>query len=340
MHTYQWPTYPPADYHQYGPDAAIAVTMKYSRLGFLLGLFTPVLVVDGQPVPAHWRQPIVTPVVSGQHHVHAHVPYLLPRRIGRADLVVTAVPGQTVELEYRAPLVVFMRGALGAGPQKYPGLALSIVLMVFTLLLALCSIGGTLAMNRYAAVSLGTLPSDSARPIPELPGLPPSAPALPNLPEPEAEQPARRLTGATFEAGDETLTMRFQDWPFTFRTPPTWDCLGARTDLPDATAYICTDGGKRLAVMLRACAAPCGAAQMKTLTGNWFRAGEKPRRFDATTKYLEASNRSRYQLVMSHFFAEDRGDQPQWQVALDATAPAKDRADVQKIVNDILSRTS
>ncbi|MBG0565691.1 hypothetical protein [Actinoplanes aureus] len=338
MHTHQWPSYATEYYPYQGEAAAITVTMKYSPLGFLLGLFTPVLVIDGQPIPAGWRRPIATTVVPGQHHVHAHVPYLIPRRIGKADLVVTAMPGQNVDLEYRAPLIVFMRGALGAGPQKYPGLVASILLLVVTLLLALCSFGGTLVMNRYAAQLAST--SEADRPIPPLPELPESAPPLPNLPEPAEERPARRLTGATFEPGEKTFTMRFKDWPFAFRTPPTWGCLGARTDIPDSKAYICVDegdpgSGKRLAVLLRACPAPCGAKQQNTLGKNWFRAGEKPRKFDATTKFLEVE-KNRYQLVMSHFF----GTEPKWQVAVDATAPVKARSEMQKVVNDILTQTS
>ncbi|MEU4426328.1 hypothetical protein AB0F81_37375 [Actinoplanes sp. NPDC024001] len=349
MYTHPWPSSATEYYPYPGEASAVAVTMKYSWLGFLLGLFTPVLEIDGQPVPAGWRRPIVAPVAPGQHHVHVHVPYLMPRRIGKADLIVTAAPGQTVELEYRAPLIVYMRGALGAGPQKYPGLVASVILLVLLMLMALCSFGGTLAMNRAAALST----SDSSRSIPELPGLPASAPALPNLPEPPAGeekpalkegQPGRRLTGATFEDGEKTFTMQFEGWPFAFRTPQSWGCLVARTDIPDSKAYICVDegnpgSGKRLAVLLRACPAPCGAKQQNTLSKNWFRAGEKPRKFDATTKFLEVE-KSRYQLVMSHFFAATGEGRPQWQVALDATSPVKSRAEMQKVVNEILTQTS
>ena len=349
MYTRQWTPYP-MEYQPYQGEAAVSVTMKYSRLGFLLGLFTPVLVIDGQPVPAGWRRPVVTPVRAGQHHVHAHVPYLIPRRIGKADLVVTAMPGQTVDLEYRAPLIVFMRGALGAGPQKYPGLVASIILLALTLLLALCSLGGTLAANRYVAYRVAST-ADTTRAVPELPGLPPSAPALPNLPEPSASAgpvlkeglPARRVTGATFGAGEKTFTMQFKGWPFAFRTPATWGCLAVRTDIADAKGYICVDegnpgAGKRLAVLLRACAAPCGAKQQKALAKSWFRAGENPRDLDDNTKFLEV-RKSRYQLVLSHFFAGDGGGEPRWQVALDATSPVKGRADMQKVVNDIVTQT-
>ena len=124
-----------------GGGGAIAVDLKYHPLAFMLGLFKPRLEFNGHQVAGAWGRTVV-PVPAGQYHVHAHVPYLLPPRIGVADLPVTVHPGQTVELEYRAPLIAFMGGALGGPPQKYPGMAASIVLMAISLVLLLCVCGG------------------------------------------------------------------------------------------------------------------------------------------------------------------------------------------------------
>jgi hypothetical protein len=127
---------------------AVAVTLKFNPLAFLLGLFKPVVELNGRQVANAWGRTVV-PVPAGQHHLHVHVPYLLPSRIGVADLGVTVQPGQTVELEYRAPMVAFMRGALGAPPQKYPGMAFTIALFVVLAVIFLCICGGILvaAMN-------------------------------------------------------------------------------------------------------------------------------------------------------------------------------------------------
>jgi hypothetical protein len=133
----QQPGYPP----QSNGGGAIALTLKYNPIAFLMGLFKPKVEINGHQVQGAWNR-MVLPVQPGNYHIHVHVPYLLPTRIGNADLSVTVHPGQTVELEYRAPMIAFMGGALGAPPQKYPGMAVSIVLLAVSLVLLLCVCGG------------------------------------------------------------------------------------------------------------------------------------------------------------------------------------------------------
>ena len=131
--------YPPAA----GPGGAIAVTLKYHWLAFLMALFKPVLEINGRQVTKAWgRQQI--PLPPGQYHVHVHVPYLLPPRVGPADQVVNVYPGQTVELEYRAPTIAFLGGALGPAPQKFPGLTASIALLIVAGVILVCACGGIL----------------------------------------------------------------------------------------------------------------------------------------------------------------------------------------------------
>ncbi len=130
--------YPPAG----GGGSAIALTLKYMPLAFLFGLFKPVVEINGQAagVRAWGRQ--VIPVPPGQYHLHVHVPYLLPSKIGNADVPLSVGPGQTAELEYRAPTIAFLNGALGAQPQKYPGIVASYILMAVSLVILLCVCGG------------------------------------------------------------------------------------------------------------------------------------------------------------------------------------------------------
>ncbi|BCJ56190.1 hypothetical protein Asp14428_76650 [Actinoplanes sp. NBRC 14428] len=145
---------------------AIALTTKYHPLAFMLGLFKPQVEINGHPAANAWGRTVI-PVPAGQHHVHVHVPYLLPPRIGSADLGVPVHPGQTVELEYRAPMIAFIGGALGAPPQKYPGMAVTIVLMVISLVILLCVCGGfILALASGGSNSaLGVPGLDAAAPV-------------------------------------------------------------------------------------------------------------------------------------------------------------------------------
>ena len=142
------PGLPPVDAARGNGGSTIAVTLRYAPFAFLLGLYPPVLEIDGQPVPAFWGR-VVTPVALGEHHVHVHIPYLMPARIGAADTTVLAVGGRTLELEYRAPLLSFLRGALGVPPQQYPGLVPAAFLLVAAVTLAACGCTGIL----QAAVS-------------------------------------------------------------------------------------------------------------------------------------------------------------------------------------------
>ncbi|WIM98772.1 hypothetical protein ACTOB_002382 [Actinoplanes oblitus] len=138
------PGFPPLDPARGDGGATIAVTLRYAPLAFLLGLFTPILEIDGRNVPAGWGR-VTTPVALGEHHVHVHIPYLLPSRLGAAETTVLALPGKTAELEYRAPLLAFLHGALGPPPQKYPGLVLTVLLLIVAAVLAVCGCAGLLS---------------------------------------------------------------------------------------------------------------------------------------------------------------------------------------------------
>jgi hypothetical protein len=365
---------PPPPFGQPGPppgQGAIALTLKYSPLSFLLGLFKPFVAVNGHQVPLGWGRSVV-PVPPGQHHVHVHVPYLLPSRIGSADLPVAVYPGQVVELEYRAPMIAFLGGSLGAPPQKYRGMGATIALLVVTLLILLCVCGGVIIAATSGADSdpVG-LP---VRPVPTLPTLDP----LPFSPSPstgqsstgqsssdpsgsdpssagppEAGKPtlrdvqARSVVGPTFGSGEKTYTMDFTGWPFAFRTPGSWGCMAGKINLPEAKAWVCIDegnpgSGQRLTVMLRPCAAPCAAAARTRMSTAWFDDGAQPRRHDDHTWYVEKArdDKGRYLLDVSHFFSTEPGGPPAWQVGVGGTAPPATRAVIQKIVNDVFSQTS
>jgi hypothetical protein len=140
--------YPPPPGHGQQPGyggppqsgSAIALTTKFLPLAFFFYLVKPNIAVDGNPVQANWGR-VVVPVRPGDHRLDVYTPYFLPPKVGQADLVVNVPPGQTVELEYRAPLIAFSRGSLGAPPQRYNGMWFLIVMLVILVLAVLCACG-------------------------------------------------------------------------------------------------------------------------------------------------------------------------------------------------------
>jgi hypothetical protein len=120
------------------PGATIAVTAKFFPMAFFFFFVKPAITVDGYPVPGVWGRNAI-PVAPGRHQVHVHTPYFLPSRVGPADTTVDVAPGQTLEVEYRCPVVVFMNGAIGAPPQKYPGMPVLIALYVVLALFIVCA---------------------------------------------------------------------------------------------------------------------------------------------------------------------------------------------------------
>ncbi|MFT3899170.1 MAG: hypothetical protein QM728_02860 [Gordonia sp. (in: high G+C Gram-positive bacteria)] len=107
----------------------LVLTTKYFPLAWILAFLKPKVAINGQLIPAQWGANSI-PLPPGQHHVHVHVPYFLPSRLGPADLMVNIAPQQTVPLEYRAPMWAFSPGSMGAAPQSYNGVGLTIAMMI------------------------------------------------------------------------------------------------------------------------------------------------------------------------------------------------------------------
>src|SRR5262249_23331371 len=103
------------------PLGVIVVDAKFMALAFFLYVLTPSIGLYGlPPIPGAWGENAFS-VPPGRPRVHVYAPYFLPPRLGPADLVVDVRPGQTVRLEYRAPLVSWAKGSLGPPPQRYHG---------------------------------------------------------------------------------------------------------------------------------------------------------------------------------------------------------------------------
>lgn len=120
-----------------GPGQGIAITTHFFPMAFMLALFKPLISVDGYPVPVVGWGRTVVPTPPGQHRVHVHIPYWLISQLGPADTLVEVYPGQFVELEYKAPVWGFSAGSLGAPPQNYNGVGITVAVMAATMAFSL-----------------------------------------------------------------------------------------------------------------------------------------------------------------------------------------------------------
>ncbi|RDH76707.1 hypothetical protein DVS77_20390 [Mycolicibacterium moriokaense] len=122
------------------------VNTQFFPLAWLLFFFKPKIAVDGQEMPVSGWGRTHLPARPGQHHVHVHVPYFLPPKLGQADATADVRPGQVAELEYKAPLWAFSAGSLGVGPQKYNGVGITIALVALPFVLLFLVILLTIVM--------------------------------------------------------------------------------------------------------------------------------------------------------------------------------------------------
>jgi hypothetical protein len=137
MSTPRWPVELQRPYQHSQLREGTAITTKPFPLDWMLLLVRPAIFLDGyQLPPGGWGRSVVA-APPGQHHVHVHVPYFLPQRLGPADAIVDAPPGHVVELEYKAPAWGFSPGSLGAGRQPHNGLGVLIAVAVITATVAI-----------------------------------------------------------------------------------------------------------------------------------------------------------------------------------------------------------
>ncbi len=129
----QQPGQQPSPYGQ--PGDGIVVNTQFFPLAWLLFFFKPKIALDGQEIQVSAWGRTHLPARPGQHHVHVHVPYFLPPKLGPAETAVDVRPGQVAELEYKAPLWAFSAGSLGVGPQKYNGVGITIALVLLPFVL-------------------------------------------------------------------------------------------------------------------------------------------------------------------------------------------------------------
>ncbi|MBX6168966.1 MAG: hypothetical protein IRY84_15180 [Thermobispora bispora] len=116
----------------------------------MLAVITPKIVLNGYEMLGRWGRNTI-PLPPGQYHLHVHLPYLLPPKIGPAELTIWLQPGTALELEYRAPLWSYSRGALGPAPQPWNGKGF----LIASLVIAVVGFAIGMVVLATTALSLG-----------------------------------------------------------------------------------------------------------------------------------------------------------------------------------------
>ncbi|TNM39760.1 hypothetical protein FHP29_12930 [Nocardioides albidus] len=113
------------------PPGYLRVTVQGNRM---LTMITPGVQVNGYPVPVQFG-PNIIPMPPGVHTVSAHAQWIW--RYGQASQQVRLAPGQTVDVFYAAPVLTFLKGAMGPTKQKVPGVVAFVLLLAAVLLVAI-----------------------------------------------------------------------------------------------------------------------------------------------------------------------------------------------------------
>lgn len=217
-------------------------------------------------------------------------------------------------------------------------------------LLVLLAATGIAGVQAVVATDPGPAPTGPTA-DPDQPGEPgepgepvQSDPDLPGL----RQVPPVSLLGPTFDAAEPALTMAFVGWPFAFRTPPGWHCFEERLDrVPTGDYYQCQperdDPDQLVAVLLWPCPTSCPEGEQQEMLATWLDEPEAATRSAATpTAYVETGrNRDGYYTVdLGHFAAAEPDGPLRWMVGVYVEAPVPRRADVQKVLNDIVSQST
>ena len=100
-----------------------------------MGMISPVVTIDGHPAPSTWGRNSFT-VPAGVRQVEVAQTYF--RVYGNASLAVSVGAGHSVDVYYAGPMAtVGLAGAIGLEPQRRPGRAFFVGVMVFLALLLL-----------------------------------------------------------------------------------------------------------------------------------------------------------------------------------------------------------
>lgn len=275
--------------------------------------------------------------------------YRRPGKVG-AERLLAGLPGGPI-----VPVVPVAYPA--AGPERgsaSSGHRVALIAGGVVLLLAAAVgvffLGGSLA-DREPVARPTTAPSRTGTAAPP-PVAPPSDPSPSASGTPRPVKPSLRdadpvtVVGPAFAAGEATFAMRFDGWPFAFRTPRTWRCVsGNAKKIPEAKAWVCNDRApsgdrQKVNIILRQCPTTCTAAEQVTMNRDWLDEPERAEVLRQRTYYVQTAKNSRglYAVDSSHFFGGTGDRALRWQVGVFVESPTRTRNEVLKILNDVVTQ--
>jgi hypothetical protein len=89
----------------------ISVRTRIFPLAFILLLFKTNVVIDGVESKVPWGTHFYS-VPPGRHEVRVSFRYVLSRTMGENSIFVEVVAGQTTQVQYRSPILVFLKGPI------------------------------------------------------------------------------------------------------------------------------------------------------------------------------------------------------------------------------------
>lgn len=215
---------------------------------------------------------------------------------------------------------------------------------VLLVLVAAAAIAGVQALwsDDPGSPGAGETPRGSA-------GEPPAGPGGgtdPGLPQLRPVEPVSVL-GPTFGPDEQVDQLGFVGWPFAFRTPLGWDCFEERLEqVPDGDFYRCEDNRGRdqlVALLLWECPTSCTEVEQQAMLRTWMAEPEFAVRLDTMpTSYVETGRNEDglYEVDLGHFVAAEPGGPLRWMIGIYLESPVDTRADVQKIMNDVISQST
>lgn len=96
--------------------AQVRITARRQLLQFLITKPANVE-VDGHPIgQARWGQTTAYEVPAGAHQLTMSFPYLGRQRTGEATTTLQLADGQAVDVRYKTPWIITMKGSLTVAP--------------------------------------------------------------------------------------------------------------------------------------------------------------------------------------------------------------------------------
>jgi hypothetical protein len=117
-------------------QSQLLINTKYHWLSFMLAAFSPRAIINGHEIKLTWGDNFI-PAPPGVHEITVYIQYLW--KFGQATITVDNTNGAP-QIFYAAPVINFIKGAIGFEPQKAPGVAATWIFtgVIFALILICC----------------------------------------------------------------------------------------------------------------------------------------------------------------------------------------------------------